>query len=318
MSVLPLYHWDFDRVPTDYDPAFLTISVAIFQWLPRSSGKGLKKVNGCRVHGYQIERHKVYAKAQEICDRLNGERASALNRPKWLQKQYSVPRPATMPLLRRADRLSPGTIRSIRERVMKRELFPLGFIKSSHASYVRKQGNQIHLVYFDKYDGQYTLQLGFHYEFLFPHFAWKRIHLNKYHFLDCALHADVGKFHAKGFVGRIDYGSDPRQLGATLIQNIGTTLKVFARYEGKWANAESWLKLFDSSSGELPRSIGKWVLNDPHEFFAGVAMECGRWQLAERAIDALLAQDCAPAARKHQAKVAKCLRQRMSKLRRNR
>jgi len=320
MSILPLYHWDFDRIPADRDPAFLTMSIAIFQWLPRSSGKGLKKVNCSRVHGYQIERHRVYAKAQEVCDRLNSEQASALERPPWLQKQYSVPRPTTMPVERRTDQLSPATVRSIRERVMKQQLLPLGFVKSADATYVRKQGNQIHVINFQgsRYGGQYTVNLGFHYDFLFPDFAWKMIPLGKYVLVDCALQARIGNFIGNGHDRWFEYGLNRPQLAETFAENIAICQKVLARYGKKWANPDVWLEIPRNASSELPHQVGKWHLPLPWSFLAGVAIKCGRWKIAESAIDELLILDFGPGSRKRNAKIGNLLRRRMSKRRMDR
>ena len=49
-----------------------TFSVGIFQWLPKASGKGLKKSAVIvRVKGYISEPEKVYQKAKEICLQLD-------------------------------------------------------------------------------------------------------------------------------------------------------------------------------------------------------------------------------------------------------
>jgi hypothetical protein len=49
-----------------------TFSVGIFQWLPKSSGKGLKKSAVIvRVKGYISEPEKVYQKAKDICTQLD-------------------------------------------------------------------------------------------------------------------------------------------------------------------------------------------------------------------------------------------------------
>jgi hypothetical protein len=50
-----------------------TFSVGIFQWLPKSSGKGLKKsAVKFRIKGDSSDTEKVYKKAKEICRIMNG------------------------------------------------------------------------------------------------------------------------------------------------------------------------------------------------------------------------------------------------------
>jgi hypothetical protein len=90
---LTLYRWDYDRSRPRPKLPFLTFSIAIFQWQPKVSGRGLKKVNASRVHGYEADRQRVYARAKEICEQLNSEGASVATPPQWLKKRYSVPRP---------------------------------------------------------------------------------------------------------------------------------------------------------------------------------------------------------------------------------
>lgn len=47
-------------------------SVGIFQWLPKSSGKGLKKsAVKFRIKGNVNDAEKVYSQAKIICDKMN-------------------------------------------------------------------------------------------------------------------------------------------------------------------------------------------------------------------------------------------------------
>jgi len=47
-------------------------SVGVFQWVPKSSGKGLKKsAVKVRVKGWVRDAEKAYAKARELCLRLD-------------------------------------------------------------------------------------------------------------------------------------------------------------------------------------------------------------------------------------------------------
>lgn len=47
-------------------------SVGVFQWLPKSGGKGLKKGSvKVRIKGYMHDADKVYEKAREVCAKLD-------------------------------------------------------------------------------------------------------------------------------------------------------------------------------------------------------------------------------------------------------
>jgi hypothetical protein len=47
-------------------------SVGIFQWVPTANGKGIKKSAVIvRIQGYVRDAEKVYAKAREVCARLD-------------------------------------------------------------------------------------------------------------------------------------------------------------------------------------------------------------------------------------------------------
>lgn len=51
-----------------------TFSLGIFQWIPKSTGKGLKKsAVKVRVHGYISDSKVVYQKAREIIKELDDE-----------------------------------------------------------------------------------------------------------------------------------------------------------------------------------------------------------------------------------------------------
>ncbi len=51
---------------------FETFSVGIFQWLPKSSRKGLKRSAAkVRVRGYMPEKEKVFKFAEELCEKLD-------------------------------------------------------------------------------------------------------------------------------------------------------------------------------------------------------------------------------------------------------
>lgn len=114
------YGWDFDRPSAECLDTFSTFSVGVFQWLKKPVGKELKKSKAiCRVLGYTAEADRVYAKAVEICARLNREGASAAHPPGWLQKQYSLPRPAGTFVPRTTSDFTGAQVRAMRQKVMK-------------------------------------------------------------------------------------------------------------------------------------------------------------------------------------------------------
>ncbi len=60
-----------------------TFSVSIFQWIPKASGKGLKKGKVVyRVRGRVGDAEKVYARAREVCRHFDRYAKSA-DTPRW-------------------------------------------------------------------------------------------------------------------------------------------------------------------------------------------------------------------------------------------
>lgn len=155
------YQWDYERSPLTQESGFTTLSIGVFQWLPKAGGKGLKKSKSIRVAGYMAEPDRVYDKAQELCDLFNKSDVRAENPPAWVQKQYSVSRPFDM-VVERTDELTSGQVRAIRMQVMKRALAPQGFVTGENGTYVRRRDGQIHLINFQasRYGHKYTVNLG--------------------------------------------------------------------------------------------------------------------------------------------------------------
>ncbi len=165
------YQWDFD-LPSIIDPPpmlYRTLSVGIFQWLPKASGKGIKRSPAsARVLGYMAEPDRIFAKAAELCRRLNAEATGPQGRPTWLQKQYSIPRPASVPPKHPpSDLRNSRNLRKAKDKVLKEILGPAGFVKGKHL-FVRHVGNQIHGIEFQTatWGGVYFVNVGFHYDFL--------------------------------------------------------------------------------------------------------------------------------------------------------
>jgi len=279
MTTLSLYHWDFNRLPADSDPRYLTISVAVFQWQPKASGKGLKKVNATRICGYMADIASVYAKAQEICDKLNAANATADLRPPWLQKQYSVPKPKGWIDSRVPDDLPSSVVRSIRAAVMTHVLIPAGFIKGEQGTYVRRAGDQIHLIDFQpsRYGHQYTVNLAFHFAFVTPLFAGKKIKLADYSQLDCGLRARIGDFSKSRLDKWFDYGTDRSLLARTLEKNARSSLETLGRAAQQFRDPRRLLR--GSACALNTRTIRPWEVY-ADEFAPLLALHLGRRKAA--------------------------------------
>ncbi len=66
--------WDYDGqcAPASTQVRFDTFSVGIFQWLPKSRGKGLKRGKVvARVKGSTSDAEMVYAEAARTCEEWN-------------------------------------------------------------------------------------------------------------------------------------------------------------------------------------------------------------------------------------------------------
>jgi hypothetical protein len=111
------YLWTYDRTSADKTllHSWSTFSVGVFQWLPKASGKGLKRSTSIRVTGYTAEPQRVFDKADELCRKLNEAGVRADNPPPWVQKQYSVPKPIGFVAGRFSDGLTGAQVRSLRE-----------------------------------------------------------------------------------------------------------------------------------------------------------------------------------------------------------
>jgi len=287
MSVTSIYHWDFDRRLPTKDVPFVTFSIAIFQWQPKAAGKGLKKVNASRVCGYGMDPQRMYAKAQEICDRLNAEGASVTKRPKWLQKQYSVPKPPALVVPRTSSDLPGSVVRSIREAVMKRTLLRAGFVRGKAGTYVRQQGDQIHVIGFQAamFGHRYTVNLGFHYSFLIPLFARRKIRLQKYYEIDCGLRARIGDFQ-KGNIDRwFDYGGERARLEKVFEENAADCLRILSDASKRFADPR---RLLAGKSAAINRRFVRPWLDSDVSFGLFLAVCLGRKKAAVEVMSRLV------------------------------
>lgn len=232
------YQWSSDRVVTQGAYAYRTFSVGVYQWLPKASGKGLKRSTTIRVLGYTAEPERVFDRAEELCRRLNEAGARADDPPAWLQKQYSVPRPAGMVVERASDDLTGAQVRALRQRVMNERLLPAGFVKGAGGTYVRRRGEQVHLVDFQaaRWGHTFTVNLAFHYTFVPPLFARRPLPLAAFDQLDCALRARIGHFLPENRDTWFDYGSDADALRAVLVRCADESLRVLDAASHDWSD----------------------------------------------------------------------------------
>ncbi|HEV8292042.1 MAG TPA: DUF4304 domain-containing protein [Tepidisphaeraceae bacterium] len=239
------YTWDFERPAADIVERFDTFSVGIFQWLPKASGKGMKMSKGiARVLGYTAEPERVYEKAVQICARLNREGAKVDAPPDWLQKQYSIPRPAGMVVERTSNDFTAAQVRAMRLGVMKEHLLPAGFIVGKDASYVRRRGEMIHLINFQasKHGHEFTVNLGFHYSFVPPLFQMVSLPLSGCMLLDCIIHDRIGRYFPPGRDKWFEYGTDAQVLKTNLLLCAKTSLEVYDRWGERWSDPASFLE----------------------------------------------------------------------------
>jgi hypothetical protein len=162
------YEWTFEK--SDFDHAgdrFSTFSVGVFQWIPKASGKGLKKSKTIRVKGYVADPESAYGRAAELCKTLNTEKVRLENPPDWLQSQYSVPRPQSLPPTpkRPSANIDASQFRRIRKRVFRDTLEPLGFDVTSSVRTLRSDGSTLRFVgfCFRQFSPQYAIEIGYHY-----------------------------------------------------------------------------------------------------------------------------------------------------------
>jgi len=239
------YTWDFEHPAADTLERFDTFSVGIFQWLPKAGGKGMKMSKGiARVLGYAAEPERVYDKAVQICARLNREGARVEAPPNWLQKQYSIPRPAGKVVERTSSDFTAAQVRAMRLAVMKEHLLPAGFIVGKDASYVRRRGEMIHLLNFQasKHGHEFTMNLGFHYSFVPPLFQLVSLRLSRCMLIDCIIHDRILQYFPRGRDKWFEYGNDARVLKENLLRCAKTSLEVCDRWGDQWSDPARFLE----------------------------------------------------------------------------
>jgi len=269
------YAWDFDRPPSF--EFYSTFSVGIFQWQQKASGKGLKKSKAMsRVLGYTAEPDRVYEKATEICARLNREQASANNPPGWLRKQFSIPKPDGMVVKRTSNDFTSAQVRAMRLKLMKEHLLPAGFVVGKDATYIRRDGDQVHLINFQgaKYGHEFTVNVGFQYAFIPPLFHDRCLALADFHQLDCLLTARISSLLSYKTDKWFEYGNDRDTLAANLTLCATTCLAAFQRFSERWRDPAALLS--DFSGDSLPKGMNARWRCQYDLAFAWIELKTGR------------------------------------------
>jgi hypothetical protein len=256
MSKADRFGWDFDRRSTQRMEGFETFSVGIFQWMTKASRKDLKKSGAVtRVLGYTAEPDLVYKKAIEICARLNRESASADNPPMWLQKQYSVPAPAGMVIDRVSNEFTSAQVRAARLKIAKEYLLPAGFVTGKDATYIRQLEDQVHLINFQgsMYGHKFTVNVGFHYDFIPPIFHQKIQPISDFGLLDCIVSSRIGLFMDAKRDTWFEYGEEHALLRENLRLCATTCLTLFNGLAERWRDPSIFL-----ADASIDPSINCW------------------------------------------------------------
>jgi hypothetical protein len=186
----------------------------------------------------------------------------------------------------RTDELTSAQVRAARMQVMKRELAPRGFVRGDDGTYARRRDGQIHLINFQasKYGHEYTVNLGFHYDFLPPFHHKMTIPLVEYHLLDCAIRERIGYLTPANRDTWFPYGNDREELKRTLEENVRVCLAAFDEAAHRWADPEGWL------SDPSKQSLRPWAISGEslRLFRALIAAHLGKFRDAEEALRELI------------------------------
>lgn len=272
------YLWNFDRSAWDSKTDASTFSVGIYQWLPTANGKRLKKSKTIRVLGYMAEPERVYNTARELCDRLNSEQARFESLPAWVQKQYSVSRPAGFAKPARSE-LSGAEARKIREKVVKQHLLPAGFVKSHASTFVRRVGEIVQAINFQtmRWGEQFTVNLGLHFKFT-PSVGseFRRIPWTALDYVKCSMRARVGHFLPEKRDTWFPFGNDPEELVRTCRYCIEESVRALDHSTGIIEDPATLLP------GGHCNSFQPFLISYPTVFFATLEMRLNRLDDAER------------------------------------
>jgi hypothetical protein len=139
--------------------------------------------------------------------------------------------------------ISANQARTIRKRVSARLLEPLDFVANG-TMYSAHRGGQIHGIAFQasKYGGQFTINLGFHYDFIPAVFSLERKPFSDFGPCDHWLNARLNNF-IPGHGAWWTYGDSKGECEATTTNVIQQSLAVLDDYANRWEDTQVLLEL---------------------------------------------------------------------------
>ena len=146
--------------------------------------------------------------------------------------------------------ITASSLRSARKRLMKKLLFPKGFVEKG-SLYSRHVGNQFHGIDFQalRYGGQYTVNVTFHYDFLPVYWGERTTRpLDEMELLDFWLRTRLGRLLTAG-AKEIwwPYGKDLEEAKSTLTFVATKAMEVLDRYAESWSAPQVCLELVPPS-----------------------------------------------------------------------
>jgi hypothetical protein len=151
-------------------------------------------------------------------------------------RHWPIPEPHPWDLPRPTTTLSAAKRRSLREQATKKVLQQAGFVKGKYASYVRRQGLQIHFINFQSHNREatFTINLGFHYVFLRPIYTMRKMPLTELCEVDCFMRARIGRFRNEHEDTWFEYGNDAAAYRTLVEQLARDCLAIFDKYAERW------------------------------------------------------------------------------------
>ncbi len=275
------FQWTYDRSAWADRPDAATFSVGVFQWLPKANG-GLKKSTTIRVNGYVADAEAVYGKADELCERLNRERARLDARPTWLRKSYSVTKPAGFEKPRRSAELTAAEVKAVRNRVVKPLLRAEGYVQTHASTFACRRGEIVRLMHFQTltWGPNFTVNLSLHPTFVpitsdVPQkVCWTTV--KEY---QCTVRGRIGCSLPQGHDTWWPFGSDADALATTFGQVSRSACGILERQA---TVLEHWCQ---RPTEEL-RTTEQWQVTYPTTLRACIEMRAGQLDAAQSRLEA--------------------------------
>ncbi len=226
------FRWAYDRSDWEGRVDATTFSVGLYQWLPKAAG-GLKRSTTIRVSGYVARADTVYAKADELCERLNREQVRLDARPAWLQKSYAVPKPPDFEKPRRSTDLTAAEVRAIRNRVVKPLVLAAGYEQTHASTFGRRRDEMVSLMHFQtsSWGPTFTVNLGWHPTYVpAGRHRPEQMRWTDLEERECTVRGRLGFFLPTQLDAWWPFGSDPEALAGTIAQVTAWALDTLDQY----------------------------------------------------------------------------------------